>query len=150
MRADVFILPTPVADDHSCFGQGPWLFAIQTLFPEAGIEALHVSIITWASRFDIDCLDSLFGKPASKPVFDQLRAVVAAEAIGNSAAIDQRGRNLPDLSGLFGGPRGCIGTRACARRSRRARKGCLRAWCCREQSPRSRCDCDASPRSEGP
>ena len=35
--SDVVIFPTPVTDNHPCFGQGPQLFAIKTLLTEAGM-----------------------------------------------------------------------------------------------------------------
>ena len=59
--SDVVILPTPVTDNHPCFGQGPQLFAIKTLLTEAGMEALDVSVLPKTTRFDIQSLDSLTG-----------------------------------------------------------------------------------------
>ena len=59
--SDVVVLPTPVTDYHSCFGQGPQLFAIKTLLTEAGMEALDVSVLPRTTRFDIQSFDSLTG-----------------------------------------------------------------------------------------
>ena len=39
VRSDVVVLPTPVTDYHPCFGQGPQLFAVKTLFAKAGHES---------------------------------------------------------------------------------------------------------------
>ena len=57
--SDVVILPTPVTDNHPCFGQGPQLFAIKTLLTEAGMEALDVSILPRTTRFDVERFDSI-------------------------------------------------------------------------------------------
>jgi len=59
--SDVVVLPTPVTDYHSCFGQGPQLFALKTLFAKAGMKALDVSVLPRTTRFDIQSFDSLTG-----------------------------------------------------------------------------------------
>ena len=51
---DVIVLPSPVFDNKRGPGKSPELFAIQALFPKAGVEALQVSILPWASRLDLE------------------------------------------------------------------------------------------------
>jgi hypothetical protein len=59
VRVDVVILPTPVTDNQSCFGQSPQLFAVKIPLTEASMEALDVSVLPRTARFDIQSLDSL-------------------------------------------------------------------------------------------
>ena len=98
---DVIVLPSPVFDHRPGPGKSPELFAIQALFPKAGVEALQVSILPWASRLDLESLDPLFGEPAAESALDELRAVIAADVIGRSMALDQRGHDPPDLAGVY-------------------------------------------------
>ena len=80
MWSDVVVLPTPVTDYHSCFGQGPQLFAVKTLFAKTGMKALDVSVLPRTTWFDIQSFDSLTGLPLTQVLFDKLRTIVATDS----------------------------------------------------------------------
>ena len=96
----VVVLPSPVLYHHSILGQSPKLLSVEGFFSKAGVETLHVSILPWASWLDVEGLNPLFGKPATKPAFDELRAVVASDVIESSLALDKRGHDPSGLSGV--------------------------------------------------
>ena len=78
MRPGRVVFLTEVFNDHPSLGQGPELFPVETLVPEAAVEAFHEAIFPRVGRGDVDGLDLLVGQPALEIVGDKLRAVVGA------------------------------------------------------------------------
>ena len=100
MGAYVVVLPSLVFDYHSSLGQSPKLLAVEAFLSEASVEALDVSVLLRASRLDVERLDPLLGKPAAQPVLDELRTIVAADVLGRSMALYQRGYDPPNLASV--------------------------------------------------
>jgi hypothetical protein len=61
----IVVLPSPVFDHNWRLGQSPKLLSVKAFLSEASVEALHVSVLPRASRFYVECLDPLLGKPVA-------------------------------------------------------------------------------------
>jgi len=78
----VVVLPTPVLQHHTGFGQRPQLLTVQALLTQTGVEALDVAVLPRAPRLDVQRLDLVFRQPRPQLALDELAATVNKNELG--------------------------------------------------------------------
>src|SRR5580704_6747266 len=90
MRPALIILDSPGFDNDSGFQQRAKDFPVQTFIAQLVMEALDEGLLPRCSWLDVDGFYVIIGHPIADGVSDELRAVVAAQMLGHSVALNRR------------------------------------------------------------
>ncbi len=92
----VVVFP-PLLDEDLGLAEAVEDLAVEQFVPEPGVEALAVSVLPWAARFDLGRPGTDGGNPVPDRLRDELGAVVGSDVGGWSAQDEQIGESIDDV-----------------------------------------------------
>ena len=97
MRPDGVVMLAPTLDQDPGFGQGVEDLAVEHLVPEFSVEALVVTVLPWAARFDEQCLHANPRQPFPHRDGGELTAIVRTDVIRWAMPGEQVCQNMQDI-----------------------------------------------------
>ncbi len=95
------VVEAPPALDHDAgLGERVEDVAIEELVTEAGVEALDVSILPWAPRFDVGSLCADGCDPVLNRLRNELRAIIGSYVLRHAPEDEEVGQDVDDIRGL--------------------------------------------------
>ncbi len=86
---------------HFCFQEGGEGFRALKLVPEPAVETLAVGVLPWAAGLDVEGFKASPGDPFLHGPRHELRAIVAADELGQAAPrLNRRFQNTDDVFGF--------------------------------------------------
>ena len=101
MRSKLVVLSTPPLNQSPGFFEGIEDLPVEKLVTEGPIEALDVSVLPGATRFDEKRVDFNAGEPLADNLRSKLGAIVGADILGNSPPYEELRQSTEDILGLY-------------------------------------------------
>ena len=79
-------MPPPSLNDYLGFEECVKEFAVKKLIPHLTVERFTVSILPWASWFDVECVNSDIFEPLSQFSCNELWTIVGADMLRDGHA----------------------------------------------------------------
>ena len=96
----IVVIVFPVSEDDPGFAEGEDEFAVQAFLPESTIKALHVAILPWAPRIDVECFDFVILQPLLYGIGNKLGSVVRADVLRGTVLFDSFLQDRENITGL--------------------------------------------------
>jgi len=100
MWPDRVVVNAPLLDQDSSFAQGVKQLAIEELIAESGIEALAVSVLPGAARFDVEGLHTQAAKPGAQGLRDELSSVIGSGVLRRPMLKEQLTERVEHVAGV--------------------------------------------------
>jgi len=97
VRPDGVVIPAPTLDQYLRLLQRVEDLAVEHLVPELAVEALVVTVLPWAARFDEQCLHANPRQPFPHRDRGELTAIVGTDVIRWAMPGKQVCQNMQDI-----------------------------------------------------
>ena len=102
MRTEGVVFPAVIFDYHTCFGEGPELLPVEAFVTQASMEALHIAVLPWAARINVDRLDLVLREPRLDGLGDELTPIITSQIGRGSMLLDRLAHPFEDITTLEG------------------------------------------------